>query len=71
MDFLLSWDDSYEIALELRRLYPNIPMEDVSIEMIFQWTVALTRFQDDIEVVNDGILQAIYRDWLEEVITNE
>jgi FeS assembly protein IscX len=71
MDFPLSWDDSYEIALELRRLYPNIPMEDVSIEMIFQWTVALTRFQDDIEVVNDGILQAIYRDWLEEEITND
>jgi FeS assembly protein IscX len=71
MDFPLTWDDSYEIALELRLLYPNIPLEDVSIEMIFQWTVALTRFQDDIEVANDGILQAIYRDWLEEVITND
>jgi FeS assembly protein IscX len=71
MDFPLSWDDSYEIALELKQLYPDVLIEDVSLEMIYQWTIALNRFQDDVEMVNDGILQAIYTEWFEEVITNE
>jgi FeS assembly protein IscX len=71
MDFPLSWDDSYEIALELMRHHPNIPVEDVSIDMVYRWTISLPRFQDDIELVNDGILQAIYREWYEEVISNE
>lgn len=67
----LTWDDSYEIALELKRLYTHIPLEDVSIEMIYKWTVSLPRFHDDVDLVNDDILLSIYRDWLEEVITNE
>jgi FeS assembly protein IscX len=71
MDFPLTWDDSYEIALELRRLNPQISIEDVSIDMIYRWTVALPRFQDDVELVNDDILQAIYREWFEEVISND
>lgn len=71
MEFPLFWDDSYEIARELQRLYPDISMEDISLEMIYKWTVSLPRFQDDIEIVNDDILQSIYIDWYEEVISNE
>jgi FeS assembly protein IscX len=71
MDFPLSWDDSYEIALELNKRYSHISIEDVSIEMIHQWTKNLPQFQDDLDLVNDEILHAIYREWFEEVISNE
>lgn len=71
MDFPLTWDDSHEIALELQRTYHEIALEDVSLEMIFKWTVSLPRFQDDVDIVNDEILLAIFRDWYEEVISNE
>lgn len=71
MDFPLTWDDSYEIALELHRIHPHISINDVSIEMIYKWTISLPRFNDEIELVNEDILQDIFREWLEEVISNE
>jgi FeS assembly protein IscX len=71
MDFPLYWDDSYEIALELKKRYPHNALDDISIEMIHQWTITLPQFQDDLDLVNDEILQAIFREWFEEVISNE
>ena len=65
----LSWDDSYAIALELKEHYPNIDMDDVSLSMIYHWTIALDDFADDPELANDLILSAIYQDWFEEVYT--
>lgn len=63
----LSWDDSYAIALALKRLYPEISLEEVSLSMIYRWTLALPDFKDDPELANDSILSAIYQDWFEEV----
>ena len=63
----LSWDDSYAIALALKRLYPEISLEEVSLSMIYRWTLALPDFLDDPELANDSILSAIYQDWFEEV----
>lgn len=71
MEFPLTWDDTYEIALELKRYHTDKSIEDISLQMIFDWTVSLPRFQDDIELVNDEILLAIYREWYEEVISHE
>lgn len=71
MEFPLIWDDTHEIALELLRTHPDIALEDISLEMIFRWTISLPRFQDDIDLVNDNILQAIYQNWYEEVISHE
>lgn len=34
---------------------------------IFHWTMALPEFDDDPELANDGILNAIYQEWFEEV----
>jgi FeS assembly protein IscX len=62
----LTWEDSYAIALALRERYPNVSLEDVSLSMIYRWTLALTRFQDDPELANDSILAAIYQEWFEE-----
>jgi len=67
MENLLTWDDTFEIACALRESHPYVNMEDVSLTMIFQWTVDLPEFQDDPALVNDTILLAIYQEWFEEV----
>jgi FeS assembly protein IscX len=63
---VLTWDDSYAIALALREQHPQIDLESVSLEMIYRWTVALPDFDDDPALANDGILIAIVQEWLEE-----
>ena len=62
-----TWDDSYAIARELMKLHPDVDLEQVSLQMIYNWTLALTDFQDDPKLCNDAILMAIYTDWFEEV----
>jgi FeS assembly protein IscX len=64
---MLTWDDSYAIALALREGHPDVRLEQVSLEMIYRWTLALPDFQDDYELANDAILSAIYQEWLEEI----
>ena len=63
----LTWADSYAIACKLIQRHPNINLEDVSLGMIYQWTIDLPEFFDDKELANDSILTAIYQEWLEEV----
>jgi FeS assembly protein IscX len=63
---VLTWDDSYAIALALREQHPQIDLESVSLEMIYGWTVALPDFDDDPALANDDILTAIIQEWLEE-----
>lgn len=63
---MLTWDDSYAIALALREQHPQIDLESVSLEMIYRWTVALPDFDDDPALANDDILVAIVQEWLEE-----
>lgn len=67
LDTPLSWEDSYAIALALRAAHPDINLEDVSLAMIYRWTLALPEFRDDSELANESILSAIYQEWYEEV----
>jgi FeS assembly protein IscX len=64
---ILTWEDSYAIAQALRAAHPGIALEEVSLGMIFHWTVALPTFEDDPELANEAILNAIYLEWFEEV----
>ncbi len=59
----LNWDSTYAIALELRRQHPEVNIEEVSLQQIYQWTIQLNEFEDDLALVNDDILYAIYQDW--------
>jgi FeS assembly protein IscX len=61
-----TWDDSYAIARQLRRLHANLEPEQVSLGMILQWTLELPGFADDPALANDDILNAIYLEWVEE-----
>jgi FeS assembly protein IscX len=64
---LLTWDATYAIAKELMRQHAQSDLEDVSIRQIYLWTIALPGFDDDPLLVNDGILEEIYRIWYEEL----
>jgi FeS assembly protein IscX len=67
MDEMLTWDDSYSIALELIKRYPEENLEEISLNNIYLWTITLPEFQDDPTMANEGILMAIYQEWFEEV----
>jgi FeS assembly protein IscX len=64
----LTWEATYAIAMELRRQHKDVNIEDVSLQQIYNWTIELSEFEDDLSLVNDGILSAIYQEWLEENI---
>ena len=60
------WAAIYEIALALKARYPDVDLEGVSLQMIFEWVIALPEFEDDLELANDEILLAIFQEWYEE-----
>ncbi len=62
----LTWEATYAIALELRRRHPDLDMETLSIQQIYDWTLELEEFEDDPSLCNDDILYSIYQDWYEE-----
>jgi len=64
----LNWESTYAIALELRRQHPEVKLEDVTLGQIYNWTLQLSEFEDDLSLANDDILYAIYQDWFEENI---
>jgi len=63
---MLTWDDSYAIARELRRLHPDTSLENISLGMILGWTLELPDFSDDADLANESILAAIFQEWFEE-----
>ncbi len=63
----MDWDSTYEIVLELMDRYPDVALEDLSLDELSARIVALPGFSDDPELVNDAILRAILREWYEEI----
>jgi len=64
---VFTWEDSYAIAQALRRRFPQADLDQVSLGMIYQWTLELAGFEDDPQLANQEILTAIYLEWFEEV----
>lgn len=65
MNDTLNWESSYAIALALQAAHPTADLDNVSLNNIYEWTVALENFDDDRTLANDEILSAIYQDWFE------
>ncbi|MEK7312795.1 MAG: Fe-S cluster assembly protein IscX [Chloroflexota bacterium] len=63
----LYWDGPYAIALRLIEAHPGVNLKDVSLQKIYEWTVALPEFADDPALANEELLSAIYQEWFEEV----
>ena len=64
----LTWEGTYAIALALKTAHPNVDLEEVSLGMIEDWTLALPNFDDDPALANEAILLRIYQDWFEEIL---
>jgi FeS assembly protein IscX len=62
----LYWESTYEIALCLIEVYPNVDLDSVGLNQLQQWVINLPNFEDDPSLANDGILTEILRDWYEE-----
>ncbi len=45
---------------------PNADLNEITLNMIYNWTIALPEFKDDPALVNDELLEAIYQEWYEE-----
>ena len=71
MTVTFTWEASYAIAMELRRQHPEVNIEDVTLQQIYDWTIALSEFEDDPLLANDDILYAIYQEWYEEYINGQ
>ncbi len=65
-DAELYWDAAYAIARRLMAQYPNVDLSTVTLNMIYNWAVALPEFKDDPLLANDDLLNAIFQEWLEE-----
>ncbi|MCY3780444.1 MAG: Fe-S cluster assembly protein IscX [Chloroflexi bacterium] len=63
----LYWDSSYEIVLALIETYPDINLEDMTLDDLNRRVMRLPGFADDPSLANDAILRAILRDWYEEI----
>lgn len=64
----LSWETSYAVARELRRLHPEVELQSVTLHQIRDWTLSLPDFDDDPSLCNDEILSSIFQDWYEEML---
>jgi FeS assembly protein IscX len=62
----LYWDGSFAIARRLMAVLPNADLNEITLNMIYNWTIALPEFKDDPALVNDELLEAIYQEWYEE-----
>ena len=65
------WDSSYAIARRLIAAHPDVELSTVTLNMIYNWVIALPGFVDDPQLVNDDLLQAIYQEWYETRLDNE
>ena len=68
MEESLNWEATYALALALKAAHPQVKLENVSLQMIYRWSLELPGFEDDPALANDDILMAIYQDWFEEII---
>jgi FeS assembly protein IscX len=62
----LYWDGAYAIARRLRAVHPGADLSQVTLNMLYNWVVALPEFADDPLLANDDLLAAIYQEWYEE-----
>lgn len=62
----LYWDGPYAIARRLMAERPGVNLAEVTLNMLYNWVIALPEFQDDPQLANDELLSAIYLEWYEE-----
>lgn len=64
----LTWEGTYALALALHEAHPRVDLDEVSLEQLRQWVLALPCFADDPVLAHEGLLMAVLREWLEIVL---
>lgn len=64
----MTWEATHALALALHETYPGVDLDEVSLEQLRQWVVALPCFADDPALAHEGLLMAVLREWLEIVL---
>ena len=67
----LYWEDDYAIAIALKRAHPNVDPLSVSWAILHQWITDLPEFVDDKAINAIYLLEAIQKEWYEEVASDE
>ena len=67
MDIELYWDSSFAVARRLMEAHPEADLENLTLQTLHDWVIALPEFADDPQLANDDLLNAILREWYEEV----
>lgn len=62
----LKWTDTYNIAIELMEVYPDIDPMTIRFTDLHKWVTGLEDFSDDPDHSSEKILEAIQMAWLEE-----
>ena len=55
------------MALALIEEHPELNVEDVGYQQLLELVISLPGFDDNPELANEGLLDAILREWYEEV----
>lgn len=63
----LYWEATYDIVLCLMEAYPQVDIDSVGTEQLYQWVITLPDFADDPALVTDAILNDLLREWYEEI----
>jgi FeS assembly protein IscX len=62
----LKWSDYREIAISLEDLYPDKDNINLRYTDLHKWVIDLDGFNDDPNLSNEKILEAIQMAWIEE-----
>ena len=62
----LKWTDSLDIAIELYEKFPETDPQYIRFTDLHRWVTELEGFDDDPQKSNEGILEAIQMNWIDE-----
>lgn len=62
----LYWESSYEIVLHLIERYPDVNLDSLGLQELYEMIVTLPTFADDPALAHDGLLTEILREYYEE-----
>jgi FeS assembly protein IscX len=60
-NYPIYWEPTYEIVLALMAAHPDVDVNGVGMQQLFDWIVA-----DNPTIVSDELLRDILREWYEE-----
>ncbi len=62
----MKWLEIYDISIKLEENYPDVDIMNLSFTKLKSLVISLENFNDDVDVSNEKILEAIQMAWIEE-----